>query len=88
MRDLFGNDHPEKVGALAPTHQTSLIDHAAEVAALASGRPVSQERAELVAPPGPLGSITRDENGVHLGEGYHELIGGGFAYLRGGLSAK
>jgi hypothetical protein len=50
MIDLFGNDHPEPAGKAAPAVQLGLVEHAAERAALRSGRPVSQERSEIVAP--------------------------------------
>lgn len=49
--DLFGNvTVPRNVPTAAPI-ALSLFDHAAERAVITSGRPVSQERAELVAPP-------------------------------------
>lgn len=50
MIDLFGNAHPEPAGKAAPAMQLGLVEHAAERAALRSGRPVSQERSEIVAP--------------------------------------
>ncbi len=50
MLDLFGNDRPQPRSRKTSAHQLDLLDVAAERAALASGRPKSQERAELVAP--------------------------------------
>jgi hypothetical protein len=47
MRDLFGNEHPEPPENPAPAIRLSLLVHAAERAALESGRPLSQERAAL-----------------------------------------
>lgn len=49
MLDLFGNEHPDAIGSAAPAKQLDLIDAAAERAALLSGRPKSQERADIVA---------------------------------------
>jgi hypothetical protein len=52
VTDLFGNESPaprSSVTVPAPI-ALELFDHAAERAAIASGRAVSQERAELIAP--------------------------------------
>lgn len=50
MLDLFGNDRPYCALQAAPAVQLGLVEHAAEHAALRSGRPVSQERCEILAP--------------------------------------
>lgn len=47
--DLFGNEHPEQ-GERAKAIALDLFDAAAEAKAMASQRPVSQERAEIIAP--------------------------------------
>lgn len=52
MIDLFGNERRETIAPPAPPKQLDLIDAAAERAALASGRPKSQERARILAPRG------------------------------------
>jgi hypothetical protein len=52
--DLFGNEGILPASALRPEdeiHAPELFDHAAEAAAFVGERPVSQERAEVVAPP-------------------------------------
>lgn len=49
MIDLFGNEHPEQAPQ-SNAAQLSLIDAAAERNALQSGRPVSQERTEILHP--------------------------------------
>jgi hypothetical protein len=50
-RDLFGRETPLPALRPEPTGEAfDLIDYAARVAALASGRALAQERAELVAP--------------------------------------
>jgi hypothetical protein len=46
--DLFGNAHPAKGDK--PPVTLGLFEHAAERAALASGRPLSQELGELRSP--------------------------------------
>ena len=48
MTDLFGNEAPEPVKPEIEPVAVSLFDHAAEWKAIASGRPVSQERSELM----------------------------------------
>jgi hypothetical protein len=55
--DLFGNERPFKRGIPATKPVAlSLLDFAAERAALASGRPVSQERVEIAnGDDGPVG---------------------------------
>jgi hypothetical protein len=55
--DLFGNERPTTRGvAKAAPVALDLLTYGSEVAALASGRAVSQERAEIVAPDdGPYG---------------------------------
>jgi hypothetical protein len=50
MRDLFGNEHPEPRGPQGSPVSLALIDAAAERNALASGRPVSQQPTEILAP--------------------------------------
>ena len=51
MTDLFGNESaPAWLRASAPAVATSLFDAAAERAAFASGRPVSQERTRITHP--------------------------------------
>ena len=50
MTDLFGNDHPDQGAAVKAAAALSLFDATAERLALASGRPVSQERGELLFP--------------------------------------
>lgn len=55
MTDLFGNDRRLPIAALRPVDspiRLNLFDAAAEARALCSGRPLSQERAEIVAPQG------------------------------------
>jgi hypothetical protein len=47
--DLFGNERPASAGAPG-RRGGDLFDAAAETLALESGRPRSQERAEIVAP--------------------------------------
>jgi pyruvate/2-oxoglutarate dehydrogenase complex dihydrolipoamide acyltransferase (E2) component len=57
MIDLFGNDSPPPAGFLRPVNpaaQPSLFTAAAERAAFTGTRPISQERAELQAPPAPV----------------------------------
>lgn len=52
--DLFGSERPLPRTALRPADTPiplSLFDHAAELAAIETGRAVSQEHAEVVAPP-------------------------------------
>jgi len=46
--DLFGNEHPCSYTPANPV-QLDVFDHAAERAAIESGRPVSQERSMLIA---------------------------------------
>lgn len=53
--DLFGEERPLPRAALRPVDPPvalDLFDATAEALALASGRAKSQERAEIVAPPG------------------------------------
>ncbi len=50
--DLFGNERWEPGAATSEPTVLSLFDAAAEANALASGRALSQERAEIIAPPG------------------------------------
>ena len=50
LRDLFGNEHPAKGVIGTPAVMVDLFTAAAETRALKSGRPKSQERAEIVAP--------------------------------------
>lgn len=69
--DLFGNEHPVAGSQGAPV-QLSAFDHAAERAAIDSGRAVSQERVELVAP-APVGgrcAIHGTPNLLQHGGGY------------------
>lgn len=47
--DLFGNERPAQAGPETAI-VLNLFDAAAETAALASGRPKSQERAEITSP--------------------------------------
>lgn len=49
MLDLFGNEHPEPADK-AQAVRLNLFDAAAEAKAMLSQRPVSQERAEILAP--------------------------------------
>lgn len=49
MRDLFGNQHPEPASK-APVSSPNLFDATAERKALETGRPVSQERTEILHP--------------------------------------
>lgn len=49
MTDLFGNEHPDPSPSAKAGPQLNLVDAAAERLALASGRPRSQERAEILA---------------------------------------
>ena len=53
--DLFGNEHPA-ASSQGASLQLSVFDHAAERAAIDSGRPVSQERTELLAPASKAGT--------------------------------
>ena len=46
--DLFGNERPARRGPSSPAVRLNLFDAVAEASALASGRAVSQERAEVV----------------------------------------
>lgn len=52
MQDLFGNEHPDPAPRdhAGPKVQLDLLTHAAERAALSTGRPLSQERTEITAP--------------------------------------
>ncbi len=50
-RDLFGREaRLPGLRADPPAESPNLLDYAAQLAALASGRSVAQERAEIVAP--------------------------------------
>ena len=70
MTDLFGNVRPERASSAAPASVTNLFDFAAEKAARASGRPLSQERTEIVSPPCTCGHPTGDHgpDGCHYPE--------------------
>lgn len=72
MTDLFGHESRLPRAALRPVEppvRLSLFDHAAEVRALRSGRPLSQERAEIVAP-----AIAADSlGGASVGAGDRKL---------------
>ena len=50
---MFGAEHPTTEPE-ADTHQGNMFDAAAEAKAMESGRPLSQERAEIVAPSEPV----------------------------------
>jgi hypothetical protein len=50
VTDLFGDERAEPVRPAAPRVQLDLLQTAADLAALASGRPVSQELALIRAP--------------------------------------